>query len=341
MAIIQSNRPLLWLKLSFDGADASRQELDLYDVSVAMQGLHRTLAITTHAVLNGEIITQAPALKGASIRARPPTPGSWELVVAVLGLVGTGTAGVVGAAFALTTTGRDNPLGHVLFSAYHAVIKTTLGFDVDYEKPLLASYQEYKQKLRDAGLPDTAMPHVLRDAQIDSIAEKVEVAVLNVHRPIFETGTAERARLLAQVEGQQLLIGQELTAATAEYLQHTNRVDGIRVDDGVITSYNANTFKGRVYVPGKQRPIPFVIDEKARGSNEIAQVAASLQRFATDPKGPRVEVSFFGSELQSRSGRLKMYLIHEFLDLDDDGGEDEDDEETEYFDEDGDAFRGR
>src|SRR5262245_44922668 len=122
--------------------------------------------------------------------------------------------------------------------------------------------------------------------------------MLSVHRPIFESGTATRARITARLPEREDLIGHELTAQTAEYLRFTKRTDNVVVQGGVITSYNVNTFRGRVYVPAEGRPIPFELSDTARGEAEIAE---SLQRFATDQQGPRVEVSFRCSELRSRS----------------------------------------
>jgi len=43
--------------LSFEGDRADRHELDFYDAAQAMLGFQRSLAITTHLVLNGKVIT--------------------------------------------------------------------------------------------------------------------------------------------------------------------------------------------------------------------------------------------------------------------------------------------
>ena len=65
--------------LSFTGSRAELNQIDFYDVSQALVGFQRSLALTTHLILNGKIITQAPALKGAEIIATPPVAGSWKL----------------------------------------------------------------------------------------------------------------------------------------------------------------------------------------------------------------------------------------------------------------------
>lgn len=70
--------------LSYQGARSDSHEIDLYDVSQALIGLQRSLALTTHLILNKEIITQSPALKGAYIYALPPEEGSWKLTAAIV-----------------------------------------------------------------------------------------------------------------------------------------------------------------------------------------------------------------------------------------------------------------
>lgn len=49
--------------LSFGGGITDRHQIDFYDVSQALIGFQRSLALTTHLVVNGEIITQSPSLK--------------------------------------------------------------------------------------------------------------------------------------------------------------------------------------------------------------------------------------------------------------------------------------
>ena len=57
---------------SFTGNESDKHVIDFYDVSQALIGFQRSIALTTHLVLNDEIITQSPFLKGAKIYAFPP-----------------------------------------------------------------------------------------------------------------------------------------------------------------------------------------------------------------------------------------------------------------------------
>ncbi len=69
--------------LSYTGKNADENEIDLYDISQALIGFQRSLALTTHLILNGEIITQAPSLKNAKIFSTPPEEGSWKIVAGI------------------------------------------------------------------------------------------------------------------------------------------------------------------------------------------------------------------------------------------------------------------
>lgn len=62
------------ISLSYSGALADNNVIDMYDAARGLAGFHRSLALTTHLVLNGEIITQAPSLKGADIIVSTPEP---------------------------------------------------------------------------------------------------------------------------------------------------------------------------------------------------------------------------------------------------------------------------
>jgi hypothetical protein len=107
--------------LTYSGRESDDNEIDLYDVAQGLIGFERSLALTTHLVLNNEIITQAPALKGARILARPAQSGSWELTATILVLA-------AGAIYKLGTAPKESPIGHLIRSAYDYVVSQTLGF---------------------------------------------------------------------------------------------------------------------------------------------------------------------------------------------------------------------
>jgi hypothetical protein len=285
----------LEITLSFTGNLAERSEIDLYDVGQALIGFQRSLALTTHLVLNDEIITQAPSLTGAQILALPAHDGSWKLTAQV--------TLVAAALYHLGTAPKDTVIGNLVSSAYDYVISETLGFHIDYSKTLGQQYQELK-KSKELSPPE------LSESRLDSLVEKCEVAVREMHRPISKSETANQAKLTSSVGGIIRPIGQPLTQATYEYIAYTTSDDASSKFQGYVSSYNMNTFKGRVYVLQFGRPIPFELGESARDARSILTVTSSLSVNAQARKmRGEGEIQFSAFRNLSRSGRLKSFYI--------------------------------
>lgn len=282
--------------LSFSGNDADRNEIDLYDVSQALIGFQRSLALTTHLVINDQIITQAPSLKGANIFAIPPEEGSWKMT-AVLGIAAT-TFATIG------TAPRDTVIGHLVYSAYDYVVNETLGFHVNYEKSLGEQYEELKkQELEFNGI---------QQHRLDSLTEKCEKAIKDLHRPIYAKETASKGIITAQFPQNTLPVGKPLTLSTYEYVSFTQTENNITTIKGRVSSYNSNTFKGRIYVPEEGRPLPFTLVNEAKTEYSVSMIANSLlantQRSIFSDEGFVFCKAFKNT---SKSGMIKSYSIIE------------------------------
>ncbi len=190
--------------LSYTGNRADENEIDLYDVAQALIGFQRSLALTTHLILNDEIITQAPSLKNAEIFAIPPEPGSWKLVAAI-----------AVSFYYLGTAPKETPIGHLISSAYDYVVAEALGFHVDYSKTLGQQYEELKSK-------ENQVKQVSQ-SRFDSLTEKCEVAIRDMHRPIAKSGTASEAIITSKVGAVERQLGSPLNLETYEYIAHTDR----------------------------------------------------------------------------------------------------------------------
>jgi len=70
-------------KFIYSGGDAENNRLDLYDGAVSLQGIARSLAITTHAFISGEVRTHGESAPGASFFLNPPRRGSFILEATV------------------------------------------------------------------------------------------------------------------------------------------------------------------------------------------------------------------------------------------------------------------
>ena len=285
---------ILKLSFSFSGNNADKNEIDLYDVSQALIGFHRSLALTTHLVLNDKIITQAPSLKGARILALPSEEGSWKMTV-VLGIT----------ASALMTAGtapQNSVIGHLVYSAYDYVINESLGFHVDYNKSLGKQYEELKET-------KTEFP-ILEQYRLDSLTEKCEKPIKDMHRPIYAKETASKGTVHAVYPYQEILIGHILDKSTYEYVSYTRTDPNISTVVGRVSSYNSNTFKGRIYVSEEGRPLPFTLKDDAKSEHCVSLIANSLlantQRNLFSDEG-YIYCKVFKNT--SKSGLLKGYNI--------------------------------
>jgi hypothetical protein len=284
--------------ISFSGSNASRNTIDLYDVSQALTGFQRSLALTTHLVLNDKIITQSPSLKGATILAKPPNAGSWELT-AIISLAGT-------AIYKLGTTPKDSPIGHIIRSLYDYVISESLGFHVDYEKSLGQSYEELQEQ-------EIELPYI-EQSKADSLIEKCTTAVKDMHRPIYISESADSASIKSKIGTKVQPIGAEMNFETYEYIYETYIEESPYKAVGRVSSYNSNTYKGRIYVTEIGRPVAFELSENIRSDRAVRLITTSLALSAVrEFNKPASAVKFIALRNVSRSGLLKSFTVLEVM----------------------------
>ncbi len=281
------------ISLSFDGNIADEHQIDLYDVSQALIGFQRSIALTTHLILNGEIITQALSLKGARILATPAEKGSWEIIAAVF-------AGI----YAIGTAPKDTPLGHMVHSLYDYVVSESLGVHVDYDKSLGELFEEHnKNKEKSSSL---------EQHKVDSLIEKCSTAITEIHRPIFKTNTAKQAHIISESDGVKMPVGPEFSIQTYQYIHEEFTAELPEIIKGRISSYNSNTFKGRIYVASEGRPVAFELSDSCRSDYSISLLTASLAANAI--KDYNNEWSTLYCRIfrnTSRTGHLKSFKVIE------------------------------
>ncbi|MCC3304795.1 hypothetical protein [Sneathiella sp. HT1-7] len=277
--------------LKFEGRNADEHTLDLYDAAQAMLGFQRSLAITTHLVLNGQVITQAPSLKNAEILTFPAEEGSWKIV-----------ATIVGGLFALGTVPKDTPIGHLMHSAYDYVVSESLGFHVDYNSTLGEQYDRLKKD------EQSALP-ILEQSRFDSVIEKCEAAIKEMHRPIIYSETATDGKISFQSGPNIEPLRSQFSRDTFEYLRYTVKDKNPVNVEGRVSSYNINTYKGRIYVKEEGRPIPFILKEGALFPSNINKITQSLSLNAADRFERNGFIVCEAHRIESRTGRLKSYEI--------------------------------
>jgi hypothetical protein len=282
--------------LTYKGASSDDYAIDLYDVSQALVGFQRSLALTTHLVLNGEIITQSPALKGAEIYALPAEEGSWK--------INAGIAILSTAAYQVLTTPNDNPLGHIVYSVYDYVISESLGFHVDYDKSLGELYEE--NEIKKSKLPK------IKESQVDSLIEKCSHAITEIHRPIYKTQTAEFAKIDAIVNHKILPLQPEISMESFLYIVDELIEEEIETIIGRVSSYNSNTYKGRIYSLSEIRPISFELSNNTRNNRTIEIIIESLSSNALRSASGESEYIYCKvHKVMSKTGYLKKYILLE------------------------------
>ncbi|MGB1800974.1 MAG: hypothetical protein ACPHLK_09125 [Gammaproteobacteria bacterium] len=282
-------------ELSYNGNDSDEHEVDMYDVSQALIGFQRSLAITTHLILNDKVITQAPFLKGAKIYTFPSEEGSWKVTAGILVL---GTT----AAYHVSTAPNNTPLGHLVYSAYDYVISQSLGFHVDYNKSLGQLYEEAKEK-------NIELPKV-REAQLDSVIEKCSSAITEIHRPIYKNKTAETAIITTNINNNKVPLNPVFSMDTFRYIIEEFTNDEVITIRGFVSSYSSNTYKGRIYVPELERSIPFLLSEFIREEEVIRNMVDSLRANALrNFKAEPYEIFCKVQKITTKTGHLKSYKI--------------------------------
>lgn len=282
------------ISLSFDGAAAENGIISLYDLTRALIGFERSLALTTHFVLHDEVITQVTSLRGAQILCSPAEIGSYK-VPAYIAAIGT----AIGSIGSLEST---NPIGHMVFSVYSLAVESATGQAVDYEKTLQQIYRDGLE----GGTEGFLMP---TRSRMESLVEKIEPAVADMHRPLIASQTAEELRINE---------GQADETSSKEILLNNHTFDGLRfrrLDDknrkvfGKISSFNMNTFNGRMFALDEERPIPFSLSHAARTEKQVKLIGQGIALNISDPASDASVLEFDVLPTYSRTGRVTKYLV--------------------------------
>lgn len=275
--------------LSFTGYESDNHMLDFYDASQALIGFQRSLALTVHLALNSEIIVQAPSLKGAQILVSPIEEGSWKV-----------KAGIFAAAYGLLSLPQNTIVGHLMYSIYDYAVSEIAGFHVDYNKSLGQLAEEHA--LKEAGL------RVPSESQVDSLVEKIEPAVREMHRPIYKSKTASKATIKTKQDDYTNQTSQPLSYSTYEFIKQSVISEGTESLSGKVSSYNINTYKGRVYIPRFNRPISFVLDHDCRNSEAIKTIMWSMSENSLRNSNTGT-IYLVAYAIRSKNGYLKEILV--------------------------------
>ncbi|WP_281825897.1 hypothetical protein [Jannaschia rubra] len=288
------------ISLTYDGGLSEEHFISLYDLSKALIGFERSLALTTHFVLNGgEVITQVPYLRGARIICSPPEVGSFKVPAYIVS-----TAMFFGA---VGTLEQNNPIGHMIYSLYDLVIHEATGQKVDYNKSLREIYEDGLEQ----GTEGLVIP---RQSQVESLVEKIEPSISDLHRPIVKSETAKTLVIdnEASEETEENQRGGSpilLNRMTYEQLRYRDRGDEIIPLIGKVSSFNMNTFNGRFLTEADARPIPFFLTPAGRSSKGVRRIGESLSHNIIDPNSNRSLIQFDVQKTVTRTGRTAKLSV--------------------------------
>lgn len=289
------------LTLSFHGNLAERNEIQFYDVAQALWGFERTVALTTHLLLNGNVITQSPSAKGFSLIAGTPEEGSWKWPITLA--VGS-TIGAFGLA------PPDSLFGWLAFSAVDYVVQETLGFEPNFEETLGKQIKEYRKTHVQNPIAED-----LTQGRFDSLIEKTESGIRAIHRPIINSKTATNAQMSYNLGAKVGKFDGFFDAQTFEYVSKTILSEDFSEYCGAISSYNTNTMKGRLFIPEERRTVPFELADSTRTPESIRLIVDSLRSNAIirseDPRNTQTSICLVGVRNESTSGRLKSIYVTE------------------------------
>lgn len=198
---------------------------------------------------------------------------------------------------------NNTPLGHIVYSLYDYVVSENLGVHVDYNKSLGQLYEEMEAK-------KFKVPEV-RQSQADSLVEKCSHAIKEMHRPIYKTGTAKFGTVVANFDGKNHPLKTKLSIQTYEFIHETFTAEEPEEITGRISSYNSNTYKGRIYVKEIGRPVAFELAENARNANAIRLITSSLRSNALREYDETSLVRCLIYRNTSKSGQLKSFKVVE------------------------------
>lgn len=289
--------------LKFNGKWADQHAVEFYDVSHAMAGFERVVSLTTHLLINGKVITQSPSAKGFKLVALPPEEGSWKLTVGLVGAMGP-------TIMAFGTAAPDTAFGWLTKSAVEYVVQETLGFTPNFDETLGAQIKKYRSSQQGRPICDD-----LSVERFDSLVEKTESGVKAIHRPIVYSGSAEVASFGYRVGPDEGQMNVYADANTFEYIDKTITSDDFSEYCGIVSSYNANTFRGRLYISEEKRTVPFELGDTVRNTSVVNAITASLSANATQAlaggSGSTREVCFTAYRNETKTGRLKSLLVVE------------------------------
>jgi hypothetical protein len=181
-------------------------------------------------------------------------------------------------------------------SVYDYALDSVMGYHVDYSETLQSQYYKH---FHSKGITEE---------RVDSLCEKIEANIADIHRPIAISRSANRAKII-RCGTNHHQVGHDFTQATYEHVKQTIKNPNLTDIEGYISSYNINTFKGRIFSIKDHRPIPFELDHGIRNSQQIGVITRSQHFNGQRRNDPRALVRLTAHDLHSPNEKIKGFLV--------------------------------
>lgn len=270
-----AREPVISVRMHFkyDGGLSSAGQLEIYDAAVALRGISRALALTTHAFVNAEVRSRGERAVGAKIIVHPPTRGSYDQLATVLLDPNNLPATLaVGAA------------GNALWDFIKVTWSAAVGALAEAETPAGRRMQDRIEPV------------------MGELADVLEPAVRDMHRPI-QSDDATTMQLIRPRVGTILTLDEETLAYVTAVIEADNRV----LVSGNVTRYNILSGYGRFYDDTEERTVPFKIDPA-----EVPRLQREMLTWSLDQtnRGNEAKLLFDAVPVRNVRDETLRYIVH-------------------------------
>lgn len=260
------------LRMRYQGGIADDHLLDFYDGATSFQGFSQATHIAVHAYLNREIISKAPALKGAKLFMRPIKQGS--LILEIIAVIERypGTSGFVSAITA--------PIFYDFIK--YVFCKAAGLLSVNPETSYVSEWNRREEPF------------------FEDIAEAMEGSFQRAHRPIdvdVQTITISRPRI-------DLLT---FNSQTKEWVNTREPDEILNTVIGNVTRFNTITGNGRIFIHEIGRIVPFK-QSREFPENKKGFLTWSIHGSNLDKEK---DISITARYIRSSSGEIKRIILED------------------------------
>lgn len=270
-----SNPANIFLKLKYEGGDANDNRLNFYDGAQSLFGIAKSIQISTHFLINLEIIKRSTALSGASVYILPSKKGSFEQFIQIV----------------FENQEFIKSVGTNIFSNYVGdyfkySLSKSLGISKNDDEKTL---RRFKNRL----LTD-AEPH------FDELSSVMEGPLIESHRTIEKSGGT-----IDIIIGRKNSIA-KLDEQTLEYVQTRDENPNAEEVFGHVTRYNVISGNGRFYDNKEGKVIPFEPDDSFKSSDKSKILTWSIDK---EENNQESDICLLIKRIESARQVTKRYIL--------------------------------